>query len=303
MAATEKALKVVDEKLPAETPVDDWSEHAGKGLEGTTQESFSVPFLTVLQKGSPQVDETSGVAIDGAKAGMLFETVSGRLYDGKKGVLFLPCATRQVYLRWRPRGVEGAGFRGEFAPEAVAAMRASGEVVDVESRLFFPSDDGSVNEKRNDRLADTRNHYILIIDEENGNWTPALMSLTSTQIKKSKNLNAMLQGRKLTDKNGRLFTPPTFANIVRVTTVPESNDMGSWFGVSFKLEGTIPSNRPEWKMAAIEFNKSVVEGQAVAAKYDDHAMHPEKSGGGAAEFKDDDIPFANPYRGKFGLAI
>jgi hypothetical protein len=269
----------------------DWSEHAGKGLEGTTQESFSIPFLTVLQKGSPQVDETSGVAVEGAKAGMLFETVSGRMYDGKKGVVILPCASRMVYLRWRPRGMEGAGFRGEFLPEQVAEMRNKGEVVDHEGRLYFPSDDGSVNEKRNDRLADTRNHFVIIVDEETGNWTQALMSLTSTQIKKSKNLLAMLQGVKRTNREGKLFTPPTFANMVRVTTVPESNDMGSWFGVQFRIEGMVPKSRQEWLLAAVEFNRLIIEGNAPAAKYDEAMGGSSSSESRAAKINEEDVPF------------
>ena len=57
-----------------------FAEDAGAGMEGATAESFAIPFLGVLQKGSPQVDEASGVAIEGAKAGMLFENEIGRAH-------------------------------------------------------------------------------------------------------------------------------------------------------------------------------------------------------------------------------
>src|SRR5690349_5330031 len=73
---------------------------AGAGMEGASVESFAIPFLNVLQKGSPQVDEASGVAIDGAKAGMLYENISGQLIDGKTGLTIVPCAYRRVFLHW-----------------------------------------------------------------------------------------------------------------------------------------------------------------------------------------------------------
>ena len=45
-----------------------FADDAGAGMEGATAESFAIPFLSVLQKGSPQVDEASGAALEGATA-------------------------------------------------------------------------------------------------------------------------------------------------------------------------------------------------------------------------------------------
>ena len=43
-----------------------FADDAGAGMEGATAESFAIPFLSVLQKGSPQVDEASGAALTAA---------------------------------------------------------------------------------------------------------------------------------------------------------------------------------------------------------------------------------------------
>lgn len=246
-----------------------FAEDAGAGMEGATAESFAIPFLSVLQKGSPQVDEASGVAIEGAKAGMLFENVTGKMFDGKAGVTIIPCAYRRVFLRWAPKGSDGAGFKGELAPEKVAEMRARGEISELDGKLYIPMPDGTVSDKKCDRISDTRNHYVLLVDDATGAWKEALMSLTSTQIKKSKMLMSALASVKVQGASG-LFTPPTFANTVRVLTTPESNDKGTWFGLKFELAGQV--TRPELYAAAKAFHSSVAKG-AVIAKYEETDEH------------------------------
>jgi len=245
---------------------DDYGADAGGGLEGATSDSYAVPFLSVLQKGSPQVDEASGVAIEGARAGMIFESVTGRMHDGKKGVLIVPCAYRRVYLRWGARGESGGGFKGELSVDQVAIMRDKGEVKELENKLYVPMPDGSINEKKSDRISDTRNHYCLVVNED-GTWTTALLSLTSTQIKKSKLLASMIASRKVRTASG-IIQPASWASLVRLTSVPESNDKGSWYGVRFEFDGDLLRPDSDLYKAGREFNHLVAAGK-VEAKYDD----------------------------------
>lgn len=248
-------------------PVMDFTADAGAGMEGAGQDSFAIPFLTVLQKGSPQVDEASGASIDGARPGMLFENVNSRLFSGKDGVTVVPCSYRREFLRWGSRD-NGGGFKGAFTPEAVAEMRANGKIVELEGRLYAPEPDGSVSPTKSDRFNDTRNHYLLILDEESGAWSEALLSLTSTQIKKSKMLMSALASVKLKNSAEQMYTPPTFANKVRITTVGESNDKGTWFGVKFDLAGQV--DRAEVYAAAKAFHANIAKG-GVQVKYEDPA--------------------------------
>ena len=205
-------------------------EDAGAGMETADKDSFAIPFLSVLQKISPQVDEAEAEYIEGAKAGMLLNTVTQKLYDGKTGVIFLPCAYQRRFLRWGPRGTSDGGFKGEIMPEEAARLRDAGEVVDKEGKLYFPLNDGSIDEKKCDHLADTRNHFGILVDEETGEAQQVLLSLGSTQIKKSKMLMSLLNSAKIKGPKG-LVTPPTWANRIRLTTAQESNDKGSWMGL------------------------------------------------------------------------
>lgn len=263
---TEKELVEVKQTTALVAGALDFAADAGAGMEGTSSESFAIPFISVLQKGSPQVDEASGAAIEGAKAGMFYENVTGNMFDGKVGVQIVPCAYRRVFLRWAPKGMDGGGFKGEIAPEQVAEMRAAGKIVDLDGKLYIPLEDGTVNDRKCDRISDTRNHYVLLIDTETGAWKEALLSLTSTQIKKSKMLMSALASVKVNGANG-MFTPPTFANYVKMSSLPESNDKGTWFGVKFELAGQV--DRPEIYAAAKAFHGSVAKG-AVVAKYEEH---------------------------------
>ena len=287
MATKPKSTAVAVKDEPKNTAVaiaagDMFAADAGAGMEGTTQESFAIPFIVVLQSNSPQVDEASGAAIEGAKAGMFFENVTGRMYDGKtKGIVVVPCAYRRVFLRWGPRGGDGAGFKGELTVEQVTEMRAKGQLVDLDGKLLVPLPDGTVNDKKCDRVSDTRNHYVLLVDEETGAWTQALLSLTSTQIKKSKVLMSALASVKVKGANG-LFTPPTFANHVRLTTTPEQNDKGKWMGLKIELAGLVESK--ELYEAAKAFNATVAKGQ-VEVKYEDT-----ETGGGAGRASRDERP-------------
>lgn len=258
----------------------DFAADSGQGMEGVTQDALAIPFLAVLQKGSPQVDEASGAAIDGAKSGMFYNTVTGQLMEGKTGgALLVPCAFRRVFIRWAGEG-QSQNFKGELTVEEVAEMRSKGQVVELENRLYAPNPDGTVHEKKSDRFSDARNHYCLLIDEATGSYSPVLLSLSSTQIKKSKMLMSLLAGVKLKGAQG-FYTPPTFANQVRVTTVPESNDKGSWHGVRFELAGQVATQ--DVYAAAKAFHHSVVKG-AVTANYDAAAQGDEAPAATASGF-------------------
>jgi len=243
--------------LPA-APID-FAGDAGAGMEGADKESFAIPFLRVIQKTSPQVDEAAPEYDANAAPGMLLNTVTGRLYDGKKkGVTFLPCAFQRRFLLWAPRNEDG-GFGGEYLPEDVAALRAEGKAVLVDGALYQPDDNGKVNPKKSSRYADTRGHFGLLV--EDGKASPVLLSLVSTQIKKSKQLMSILTEARVETANG-LQSPPTWMSKIKITTVLESNDQGSWYGVRFEADGFIEDG--DLYAAGKAFHDQIIAGEAKA---------------------------------------
>jgi hypothetical protein len=235
----------------------DEADLGGAGFEGTDEQSFAIPFIQVLQKMSPMVDDDNPKHMEGARAGMLYNTVTQRLYDGKVGLSFVPCAYKRCFIQWGGRDAD-AGFKGEWTTEEVERMKKDNELVEFEGKLYKPSaDGGQINPKKNDLFADTRSHYILLVDE-NGDTSQAILSLSSSQTKASKMLMTALQQRRM-EINGVKRTPPTYATMVKLTTIGMANEKGTWSGVRFDLEEGYIKNKAVFEEAKA-FWKAIVAG-------------------------------------------
>ena len=84
-----------------------------KGFDNMTQDDLALPFVRILGQLSPQVTAGDSKYIDSAKPGMIYNTVTSELYDGKKGIKVIPCYYKKDYPEWSDRG-DGPG-----APVAV----------------------------------------------------------------------------------------------------------------------------------------------------------------------------------------
>lgn len=238
---------------------------AGGGMEEATADSYAIPFLTILQKGSPQVDEASGQQIKGAKAGMLFETVGKTLFDGSKGIELVQAHYKRVWLRWGARDA-GGGFKGEIAPEDLAKMRNDGLIKDVKGRAYVADKNGDVDPDEDDRVVDTRVHYMLLVDRKKKTFKRCVLSLSSTQVRKSKDLMSMFADLRL-EEDGQEYCPATYQSMIKMTTVSEKNDQGTWYGASFEIVDQFDDPEDPIFLAAEQFKEAVKSG-VVGAKHD-----------------------------------
>lgn len=192
----------------------------GAGLEDADRDSFAIPFLAVLQKTSPQADADHEAYIDGSKPGMLLDTVANDLIDPEKeDVKIIPCFYRRAFIEWKTRN-EGGGFVREHS------------VVDAENLLKQSSRNESNQDilPNGNQIVDTRYHYVILVRGD-GNLQPMVITMSSTQVKKSKRLNSDL---KLQTDAGVLRA--TFQRLYKVKTVTESNEHGSWRGWDIKRD-------------------------------------------------------------------
>lgn len=252
--------KVIKDKERSNLPAKrgSFASRAGGGLEETTSDSFAIPFLQVLQKGSPQVDEASGKALKGAKAGMIFETVGKTLLDGTKGVELVQAHYKRVWLRWGARDA-GGGFKGEVSPEMLAAMRQKGEIKEVKGKSYVADKNGDIDPDESDKVVDTRVHYMLLIDRKKGTFKRCVLSLSSTQVRKSKDLMSMFADLRL-EEGGKEYCPATYQSIIKMTTVPEKNDQGTWYGVQFEVVEQFDDPEDPMFLAAEQFKEAVKSG-------------------------------------------
>lgn len=219
-------------------------EDAGQGLEEADRESFAMPFLVMLQKLSPQCDKEDGSYVEGAEPGMMINTVSGQLF---KEVDVIPVHYERRFLRWAPRE-EGGGFRGQYTVDDPVVVNTP---MDDEGKRIV---DGG------DMLKDTRLHYCLLLTGD-GEYTPVLVNLASTQVKKSRQWNSKMEAIKVKLPDGTVKSKPTYSNIYHLTSVAEQNDKGKWYG--FNIELGDPTPLPLYQ-AAKAFKKAIEGGKAKA---------------------------------------
>jgi len=204
----------VQVKSEAQLPAQTFEQDAGKGLGKLTQEDLALPFLKILGQLSPEVNKRDGKYVEGSEPGMIFNSVSGELYNGTKGISVVPCLYKLEYIEWKDRG-EGSG--GPVTIHSSASDIMSKTKMDANFKDRLPN--GNYIEK-------TANHFVLITQPT---ATTALISMKSTQLKISRKWNSMMASIKMKGKNG-MFTPASFSHTYQLRTVQQSNDKGTWFG-------------------------------------------------------------------------
>lgn len=234
-----------------------FEEDAGSGFEEADKSAYAIPFLSILQSGSPQVKKSEGAYIKGAEEGFLFNSVTQDITNGDDGVIVIPCYYMRRFVQWGARDA-GGGYKGDYLPTDPILSTAK----DVEGRLLLPDASGAYNPKTSDILVDTRNHYVLIVNQD-GSYSPALIAISSTQIKKSRQWMSKMDGIKMKRADGTMFTAPMFSHSYKLTTVPESNDKGSWFG--WKVETDQPVTDVNLYQAAKSFRDAVGAGEVKVA--------------------------------------
>jgi len=220
------------------------------GFEDMGQDDLALPFLRILTNMSPEIGE-----VDGASPGMIYNSVTGELFDGKKGIQVIPCAYVRQYIEWAPRG-QGSGGPVNIYPATS----------DILSRTHREPGDNKDYLDNGNYIENSAQHFVMVLDE-NGVPSPALIVMKSTQLKKSRKWNSMMQSIKMQGANG-LFTPPMFSQIYRLTIMSESNDKGKWHGWEIEKVGAV-GDAGVYGMAK-DFAVSIKAGEVKAKPQDEN---------------------------------
>lgn len=238
--------KAVDQEVVADAY--DWGQEQTTGFEATRAEDLGIPFLALLQKGSPEVDEdhadheTKG--IEGAEAGMIINTVSRVIVYGKdenEPLIFIPAFHEKLYQEWKARE-SGGGF---------VQSHRSAVILTKTSR----------NEKNQDVLANGNTiittAYFYGFALIGGEWVRTILPLQSTQLKKARGWLNMMHGIRIGGK-----MPPMYSHAYRLTTVKESNEKGNWWGIKIEIDHTLTKDDAvvigESRQIAADCSKSVL---------------------------------------------
>ena len=216
-------MNQVTEKKSAPLPANMFEDDAAKGLGAIGQEDLALPLLKILGQLSPEVNKRDGKYVEGAEPGMIYNSVSGELYDGVKGIDVIPCFYKLEYIEWKDRG-EGLGAPVAIYDSSSDIMSKTKPDANYKDRL----PNGNYIEK-------TASHFVIVSGDSP---STALISMKSTQLKISRKWNSMMSGIKMKGANG-MFTPASFSHIYKLKTTQMSNDKGTWFGWEVSKVGPV----------------------------------------------------------------
>ena len=205
------------------------AEDLGAGFEDMSQDDLIIPFIAVLQKGSPQVEEGNAALIPDAKPSMLMNTVSQELLSGKDGIRFIPVHRDHKYIEWKDRD-SGGGLIGVHEPESQYVSDMKAKATDFGK---IPTDEGN--------LSETFTVYGLLVKGEglgeDLDYEPVAISFASTQIKAYKRWMTQAMGAVTRGPKGERIPLPMFAHVYRLRTQLQQNAKGTWYGWQITFDG------------------------------------------------------------------
>jgi len=279
MADENKALVVSSENALAMMGEMDLSGYQ----ELLTQDDVAIPFLSILQQLSPQCVDGDPLYNPDAKPSMVYNSVTGELLETKKdGFDFIPFTYKASLIEWVPRA-KGGGFVKEYSIDLKDKFKFSRneqnlDIIQQGSELGTPGN----------QLNLTHTHVIGLV--KGAVLEPAVMTMTSTQIKASKQLNALIKNNPLIIKGAAVHV--RFAHVINAKTLQRKNDQGMWYVWDFERKGLL-GNKTHF-----DFAKNFVDGmKAGEHKVDFNQMQSEGAnpapggGGGLAKDLDEEVPF------------
>lgn len=226
-----------------------FEDYSGTGFSEVTTDDLSIPFLRVLAQLSPQVNKRDSAYVNGAEAGMLYNTVLNEVYDGDQGIDIVACHYNRRFVEWTPRE-QGGGYVDSYSP------------TDPIVQTVVRNEKGQDILPNNNLLTNTAQFFVLMLHPELGPQR-ALITMSSTQLKKARKWLTQAQSYTAKGKNG-IYTLPLMSQVYNVTTIAESNDKGNWFGWVINRKRAIDLSKDEDQQIfqnAVGFAKSVQSGE------------------------------------------
>lgn len=230
----------------------DLEQYAGAGLQEMKATDLAIPFLRILAQLSPQVNKRDGAYVQGAEAGDIYHTVSNTAFKGTEGVTVVPCHVQHRLLEWKPRE-KGGGFVGAHFPD------------DPIVKTTRRDDRGNEVLPNGNYLVNTYQFFVLLLTEDGPQQ--CIIPMSSSQIKTAKKWNTAMRSQTFRGKNGNLLVYSAFTSKYKLTTVPQQNDKGSWFGWNIERLGFLDESEAYLLPIANQFMEAVSAG-AVSVRED-----------------------------------
>ena len=221
----------------------DFGDTANRGHENVDMDTILVPFLTVLHYQCPQIVEADPQYVEGAKPGMMFDTGSKEIFDGRVGMEALFVYTEHLYTKWIPRNREDGGGGGSGGFRGIASLNDPIAVALREKYKYqkMPYFDPDANEGKGENIEFVEQQNVGIVYgvpnfEECEFPRTAILALTSTRLKPYRAFMTQLTRiRYFNPLTRRMDKPALYTHRNRIVTVPQSEGGQHWFNFSYRL--------------------------------------------------------------------
>jgi hypothetical protein len=192
--------------------VPDYVKQSARGSEQVGTEDLVIPRLEIVQALSPAVKPGDPGFIEGAKIGMLNNSVTRQIYGTE--VFVVPVSYTKMWLVWKDRK-QGGGFYGSYhSPEEAkdaATTRAKEDKIDP-SVL---------------QIIDTPQHLCLLMNKHSGKIEEIMIPMPRTKAKISRQWNSMI----------KLAGVDRFGRVYKVGTQNAKNAKGDFYNFTVAASG------------------------------------------------------------------
>ncbi len=245
----------------------------GAGIEGIDQSVQGMPLLNIVQKGSPEFDEThkeyAEKRIPDCKVGDIFASRGRKILP--QPVLVIPIATASIYTEWKPKS---GGSKGGFVGNQPLSI--------VGSRNYRK---GAANTPDANKEWLGQNElkftiYMSLLYKVGDTWEKGMIAFASTQLKRARKWSRDILSVRYPDMPDQ--QPPIFAAQWKLETENDSNDKGGW---------------KAWKITLDRVLSPEADGQLMEQAFTEHGVEQPRLNAGAPapaalpEGKDTDVPY------------
>lgn len=182
---------------------------AGSGFENVGAENKAIPYLSLGQAISDRV-KRGPEKVEGFDEGDFLNTATMEVF--KAGSFrVVPCAFQ---MRWVEKD----------------SLKSDARIIGIythDATIGCTKDDkGKFQNPEGNYIVPTAMHFVLILKAD-GSFVPAVISLQSSQLRRSKNWLSLMDGLKVKTAKG-LRTPAMFSHSYAVGSISTSNADGSW---------------------------------------------------------------------------
>ena len=210
--AESKAITQSGDALPVS-----WLE--GASGQHFDKEDMQLPFIRIVQKQTPQADDQMPEFNPEFKVGMIYDTVTQRLWDGQDGLAIIPVQYRRSLTEWQPRN-KGGGFVADHSENRVPVLNQA-------NRVELP-DGRSVLKYGDNELTEASEYYSIALPIGEDPFQ-CLIVMAGFGRKAARMWNTLMQMKHYKDPEGnRIMNPACHLGIWKLTTRPDSNALGNF---------------------------------------------------------------------------